>query len=95
MTWLIIEDFMEEVSFKLGQGLDFTVGDSHRVGKGIQVQQNDLSRNTVTGNPKYVLRRVCGLIWPKYCICYRMSMQKQGDGKRKNLEYLTKEFGLP
>lgn len=54
MTWLIIEDFMEEVSFKLGQGLDFTVGDSRRVGKGIQVQQNDLSRNTVTGNPKYV-----------------------------------------
>lgn len=33
MTWLIIEDFMEEVSFKLGQGLDFTVGDSCGVGK--------------------------------------------------------------
>lgn len=47
MTWLIIEDFMEEVSFKLGQGLDFTVGDSCGVGKGIQAQQNDLSTRTV------------------------------------------------
>lgn len=54
MTWLIVEDFMEEVSFKLGQGLDFTVGDSCGVGKGFQVQQNDLSRNTIIGNPKYV-----------------------------------------
>ena len=54
MTWIIIEDFMEEVSVKLERGLVFTVGDSCGVGEGIQVQQNGFSRNTIMSNPKYV-----------------------------------------